>query len=95
MSNKYDVENSFSGPESMDECSYCGGTGQINRSVFGKKLRNDRNTLGISQKKLAEECGISVATVSLIENGVHSPRKPTLVMIKLAMDKFEEDIKGG
>jgi DNA-binding XRE family transcriptional regulator len=95
LSNKYDVENSFTGPDSMDECSYCGGTGQINRSVFGKKLRNDRNTLGISQKKLAEECGISVATVSLIENGVHSPRKPTLVMIKLAMDKFEEDIKGG
>ena len=47
--------NSFQGPDSLDECSLCNGTGQINRSSFGKMLRNERNILGITQQR-ADNC---------------------------------------
>jgi len=77
--------------EATEVCSLCEGTGEIKVSIFGKKLRNDRHIMGISQRELAKECGITASTISFIEKGDVKPRKPTLVMINLVMDKFRKE----
>jgi transcriptional regulator with XRE-family HTH domain len=82
--------NSFQGPDSLDECSLCNGTGQINRSSFGKMLRNERNILGITQQKIAGLCGLTTATISLIENGGVNPRRSTVMIIEIVLDKLRE-----
>ena len=69
-------------------CSFCGGAGWISIDEIGKQILSERKRIGISQRALAEECGLSAASISNIEMGKANPRKPTITVIKMALDKF-------
>lgn len=53
---------------------------------FGKKLKEVREQLGISQEMMARELGVSFATINRLENGKTEPSYSTL-------KKFEEFCK--
>lgn len=44
----------------------------------------------ITQKELAERCGVSTQTINSIENETQSPSKVTEAKIRLVIDKEEE-----
>ncbi len=58
----------------------------INESLIGIRLRTFRKQQGLSIRALADKCGISVNTLSLIENDKTSPNVNTL---KLLADGLE------
>ena len=64
---------------------FCGG-GEL---LIGARLRAFRKQKGMSIRSLAKECGISVNTLSLIENDRTSPNVNTL---KLLADGLEISI---
>jgi len=45
---------------------------------LGQKIKDRRNTLSISQRKLADYTGLSVVTLSQIESGKANPSFETL-----------------
>lgn len=68
---------------------------QAERSV-GSRIRSIRTLKGFSLRVLAEKSGLSINTLSLIENGKTSPSVSTLQRIALALDTqiiefFESD----
>lgn len=44
-----------------------------NKSVFAKEVKKFRNTLGVSQKALAQALGVSYATINRWERGHTEP----------------------
>ena len=48
------------------------------QSAFGEILRDLRNKVGLSQEKLAMDCGLDRTYISLLERGL---RQPTLTTI--------------
>jgi transcriptional regulator with XRE-family HTH domain len=52
---------------------------------FGKALIDIRNRKGYNQRELAEECGISPATLCNIETGKSQPHAATIQAISKAM----------
>ena len=56
------------------------------QKCFGKVLRKHRNAVGISQEKLALECGLDRTYISLLERGL---RAPSLWIIFLLADELE------
>jgi len=48
------------------------------RQKFGKRLRSIRKVRDLTQEQFAEELGISVDFLSLIERGVNAPSFETL-----------------
>ena len=57
----------------------------VNHNIIVKILSENRNKLGLSQRKLAELAGVSFGTVQLIESGTHSPNLKTLSKILRAL----------
>ena len=51
------------------------------RRQFGSRLRSIRKSRGLSQERFAEEVGISVDFLSLIERGINAPSFETLERI--------------
>jgi DNA-binding transcriptional regulator YiaG len=45
----------------------------LNKSTFAKEVKKFRNTLGISQKALAQALGVSFATINRWERGHTEP----------------------
>ncbi|WZU02649.1 helix-turn-helix domain-containing protein [Erysipelothrix sp. D19-032] len=46
----------------------------FDRHEFGKKLKDARKSIGLTQSQLAEKTGFSQNTISNWENGVREPR---------------------
>jgi len=67
------VRNAGSG---TDQKPFC-----ISESLIGTRLRNYRKDKGLSIRALADKCGISVNTLSLIENDKSSPNVNTLKLL--------------
>lgn len=57
------------------------------REQFGKRLKQIRTQMGRSQEKFAEDIGISVDFLSLIERGRNSPRFDKLERMAKALQK--------
>jgi len=49
---------------------------------LGRAIRTRRNSLGLSQEKLAERCGFDRTYISMLERGVRNPS--LLNLLKLA-----------
>lgn len=49
---------------------------------FGKKLKEVREKLGISQEMMARELGVSFATINRLENGKTEPSYKTLKLFE-------------
>ena len=60
--------------------------------LLGKNIRRLRNTIGFSQKKLAEAAAISLPSIKLIESGNGSPRMGTVQAIATALDAKLHDL---
>ncbi|MBQ7008393.1 MAG: helix-turn-helix transcriptional regulator [Ruminococcus sp.] len=58
----------------------------IDYSLIGKKIKNKRVKLGLTQEKLAEKCDISVSYVAHIERGTKSLSLETAVKISNVLD---------
>ena len=58
----------------------------IDYTVIGKRIQSRRQTLNITQEKLAERVGISVVYLSKIENGRVYPTLETLSNICTELD---------
>ena len=63
---------------------------------LGKKIRDMRNTLNLSQDELAKRCDLTKGYISQIENNLTSPSIATLIDILKALgtnlkDFFSED----
>ncbi len=52
---------------------------------IGKKIRDLRNTLNLSQEELANRCDVTKGYISQLENNLTSPSLATLVDILLAL----------
>lgn len=52
----------------------------------GKRIRTLREQHGLSLRALAERCGLSVNTISLIERGVNSPTVASLNVLAAALN---------
>ncbi|PKP30542.1 MAG: transcriptional regulator [Bacteroidetes bacterium HGW-Bacteroidetes-16] len=50
----------------------------MTKEELGKKIKDRRNTMSLSQRQLAEYAGISVVTLSQIESGKANPSFETL-----------------
>lgn len=58
----------------------------MNKSELGSMIRRRRKVLSISQKELADYTGLTVVTLSLIENGKANPSFETLSEIFYYLD---------
>ena len=65
---------------------------KLDKKIVGEKLKVLRKTLGLSQQKIADECGISRATYCHYEIGMNLITTLTLYIIcknhKISMDEF-------
>lgn len=59
--------------------------------TLAEKMINFRAVNRISQKKLAEMCGISLQTVNYVESGKQAPSRVTEAKIRMIVGKEEED----
>lgn len=55
------------------------------RKKFGSRLRRIRKARNLSQERFAEELGISVDFLSLIERGINAPSFETLDQIAVRL----------
>lgn len=56
----------------------------------GRMIRARRRQLGISQEEASDRAGISVGTWSLLERGMHRPKKETALHVSRALE-WEDD----
>ena len=65
---------------------------KLDKKVVGEKLKVLRKSLGLSQQKISDECGISRATYCHYEIGMNLITTLTLYIIcknhKISMDEF-------
>ena len=54
--------------------------------LVGRQLRHLRHTRGLSLRTLADQSGLNINTLSLIENGKSSPSVSTLQLLSQALD---------
>lgn len=60
----------------------------------GERIRAARLNAGLTQRALAEKCGIAAGTVQQYERGVRQPRIGLLVRIAIALGVRLEDLTG-
>lgn len=51
----------------------------------------ERNDLGLSQRQLAQRCGVSQALLSYIELGRHAAQEATLAQIRAGIETIREE----
>lgn len=61
-------------------------------SAFGDVLRDFRHRRGLSQERLAFDCGLSREYISLLERGKNLPSVRTLLALADALDTQASDI---
>lgn len=57
---------------------------------IGERIIENRNELGISQEELAEEIGVSINTLSNMENGKYFPKIDNIIMLSEAFSVSPE-----
>ena len=62
--------------------------------TLGRKIRNRREELGMTQPELAETARLSQSSISQIEKGVFVPRDSTIVVLALALKIPPEQLLG-
>ena len=72
--------------------NYIGKFDKLDKAKIGKKLKETRNKIGLSQQQIADECMISQSTYSGYESGNYLITALVLYTIcknhKLSLDKF-------
>ena len=62
----------------------------INKKALGRKIKEARNTLALTQAELAEQIGVSQNFLGDIERGIKLPGLPKLILIcnilKISLD---------
>lgn len=62
----------------------------INKKTLGRKIKEARNTLGLTQAELAEKIGVSQNFLGDIERGIKLPGLPKLILLcntlKISLD---------
>lgn len=61
----------------------------------GENIKKIREEKGMTQKELAEKCGIIYQTIGKYERGLLNPKMETLVKIANAMDVYASDLLKG
>lgn len=61
---------------------------------MGVRLRQVRERLFVTQAELAERAGVTEATISRIENGLHAPRFSTVRRLAAALGVEPREIVG-
>lgn len=59
---------------------------------LGNRIREERNTYGLTQVALAEQIGVSRKTINTVENGVFIPSTPLALKIARAFGRTVEEI---
>ncbi|MBR0485694.1 MAG: helix-turn-helix transcriptional regulator [Oscillospiraceae bacterium] len=62
--------------------------------TLGRKIRNRREELRMTQPELAETARLSQSSISQIEKGVFIPRDSTIVVLALALKMPPEELLG-
>ena len=57
----------------------------LGRTRFAANLRRHRTRAGLSQERLARECGLHRTEISLLERGGREPRLSTIVRLARAL----------
>ena len=65
--------------------SHEGGAQEI-QAAFGEILRGRRERAGLSQEKLALDCGLDRTYISLLERGLRQPTLHTLFVLAQRLD---------
>ena len=64
--------------------------------TLGEKIRNQRNALDYTLRRLSDECGIDISTLSKIENGTYKGvKEENLVVIARALHTTVEELREG
>jgi transcriptional regulator with XRE-family HTH domain len=58
---------------------------KVGQTEFGEKLRALRESQGLSQKQLGEQCGIHPNTIAKLERGEQEPAWPLLLIFSKAL----------
>ena len=66
----------------------------MKNNEFGKKLKELRQTKGLSQQKLGEELGFCNQTISFWESGSREPDLDTLLKISHYFDASIDELLG-
>lgn len=61
---------------------------------IGKRIKDVRESKGLTQTALGEKCGFQKSTISKIENGIQSPSLENIVDISKALDVRPEYLLG-
>ena len=62
--------------------------------TLGRKIRNRREELCMTQPELAETARLSQSSISQIEKGVFIPRDSTLIVLAVALRLQPEELLG-
>jgi transcriptional regulator with XRE-family HTH domain len=62
------------------------------RHAFGARLRELRETAGLTQETLGEAAGVDRKTINRIEGGIHSPRVDHVLLIAAALNIRPRDL---
>lgn len=62
--------------------------------TLGRKIRNRREELCMTQPELAETARLSQSSISQIEKGVFIPRDSTIIVLALALKMPPEELLG-
>lgn len=81
----------------LSQCCDSTGLGAVTRrsTAVGDRLRESRQSVGISQATLAREARVSKATIVAIEYGRQKPKQATMAKLKEAMGKYQVDQLSG
>lgn len=60
--------------------------------MFGARVREMRQGLGLSQTEVAERAGVSLTYVSQIERGARNPTLAVLIQLSRALDAKPETL---
>lgn len=67
----------------------------MDRVLFGQRIRQYREQLGLSQQQVARQLGITRSAYAYYETGVSSPRLPTLCKLAKLYHVSYEELLGG
>jgi len=62
---------------------------------FGTKIKERRNALGVSQRELGKQVGVTHATISMWESDVNSPKTENFMNLAKALQMSVEELLAG
>lgn len=78
-------------------CATCNRVAQVDAVTLGQRIRNRRLELGLTQREVAEEVGITVPYMSKIEAGKETPTEEKIARLarRLKLDADELTLAAG